>query len=57
MKNIRTFYLKTFIFGGKIFNIFELACFRNGMKNCATLALQNVPSEGSIQNTQISRLF
>ena len=31
MKNIRrNFYLKIFIFfGGKIFSIFELACFRN----------------------------
>ena len=31
MKNIRIFHLKIFlIFGCKIFNIFEYACFRNG---------------------------
>ena len=30
MKNIRMFYLKIFIFGGKIFSVFEEACFRNG---------------------------
>ena len=29
MKNIRIFYLKIFIFGGKIFSTFEQACFRN----------------------------
>ena len=30
MKNIRIFYLQIFnLFGGKILNIFELACFRN----------------------------
>ena len=30
MKNIRFFYLKNFhFFGGKIFSIFEWACFRN----------------------------
>ena len=29
MKNIRIFYLKSFIFGGKIFSIFEKACFCN----------------------------
>ena len=27
--NIRIFYLNIFIFGGKIFSIFEWACFRN----------------------------
>ena len=31
MKNIIIFYLKIFIFGGKIFSICEYACFRNGM--------------------------
>ena len=32
MKNIRIFYLKNFhFFGGEIFNIFEQACFRNGL--------------------------
>ena len=29
MKNIRIFFLKTFIFGGEIFNIFEEASFCN----------------------------
>ena len=29
MKNIRTFYLKKFLFGCKIFDILEWACFRN----------------------------
>ena len=29
MENIRNFHLKTFSFDGEIFNIFELACFRN----------------------------
>ena len=29
MKDIRFFYLKFSFFGGKIFIIFELACFRN----------------------------
>ena len=27
--NIRIFYLKIFIFGGKIISVFEKACFRN----------------------------
>ena len=31
MKNIGIFYQKFFIFGGKIFNIFEKACFLNAM--------------------------
>ena len=32
MKNIRIFYLKIFnLYSGKIFNIFEEACFRNAM--------------------------
>ena len=29
LKNIRISYLKIFIFGGKIFSIFESACFHN----------------------------
>ena len=31
MKNIRSFHLKIFIFGGRIRNILEQACFRNGL--------------------------
>ena len=34
MKNISFFLLKVFIFGGKILNIVEWACFRNGV-NCS----------------------
>ena len=30
----QNFYLTIFIFGGKIFTIFELACFRNGRQIC-----------------------
>ena len=32
MKIIRIFYLKLFIFGGKIFSIFETACFRDALE-------------------------
>ena len=31
----QNFYLKVFIFGGKVFSIFEYACFHNGwFSNC-----------------------
>ena len=36
MKYIRVFYLKIFIFGGKFFCIFELACFHNGLLRPST---------------------
>ena len=40
MKNIRIFYLKIFIFfSGKIFSIFEKACFRNGIYSLPYLSL------------------
>ena len=32
MKNIRIFHLKKFMFGGKIFSIFEEAYFRNEVR-------------------------
>ena len=36
MKNIRIFYLKNcHFFGGKIFSVFEQACFRNDLRKCA----------------------
>ena len=42
MKNIRSFYLKIFIFGGEIFSIFEKACFRNNILHIAIRYISHV---------------
>ena len=43
MKKYQDFYLKTFSFGGEIFNVFEKACFR--IRNLTTPAR---PAPGSV---------